>query len=593
MYSQTFSKFTKYYGKKHKNKLSLFNLLAIFAGGFEVLGLMLLYILILGLINSQLILNSPYYIALHKYLFSNYYFNLIFLILLIGSSFCLKELTMILYTFLQNKFMTDWKSYINNSLMTYYLFTPYNVSTKQSEQDKIYNLTTQSSHVLDNFIRQKICITSNFIISIMILIPISAKYPFETFIFISVLVTLIKVQITSTKSKLFQLEKFIEKDKIDNSKQIVENIKNLKEINLFKAEKHFYIIFVLLQKIFNEKTAKYTLEKFAQTYKITLINIVAILLFCVVLVAKIQNEQQILIGLGLFFATILRLIPISKQYFENSDSITKTEDLAQKMVKEYETYDFSDLRKPKNPRTDIQFQDKINFNKMNFGYEKNNLVLKNISFEIRKGEMIGIIGATNSGKTTLINILQGLFPITSGSMMIDFLDITSRNYYCVGDLVGYVPNDVNLIKGTVEENVAFGKDLTEINELEVIKALEDAKIYNDFAKTKQGLRSELIDMSRNQRQKLAFARAFYKKPEILILEDFTKGINTKTETDIFEILEREKRKKTIIAVTTNIRTLKMCDRIIYLNHGEIVANGSFEHLKTYSEEFKTLLKMSK
>ena len=219
-------------------------------------------------------------------------------------------------------------------------------------------------------------------------------------------------------------------------------------------------------------------------------------------------------------------------------------------------------------------------------------MLEGLNLEIKQGEFIGIIGLSGSGKTTLADILMGLLPQKGGKIFVDDKEITSENIYGFRSLVGYVPQDVNILEDSFANNVAWGKYPNEINRDLVKDSLKEARLL-DIVQQKGGIDAQIDGLSQGQKQRLMIARALYKQPELIIFDEATSSLDVEVENEITEMLTNLKGSKTIIAIAHRLVTLKQCDRLIYLKDGKILDTGRFDELSERYPEFKKLINLSK
>lgn len=229
----------------------------------------------------------------------------------------------------------------------------------------------------------------------------------------------------------------------------------------------------------------------------------------------------------------------------------------------------------------FSFKKSINFKDVNFNYlntEKN--ALNNINFEIRKGECIGVVGETGSGKSTLIDLLLGLLRPTSGEILVD--DTYPVNSYQWHEKIGYVPQSVYLIDDTIEANIAFGEEPEDIDQTRLNKAIDDAQLGKfvkqlpQRAKTFVGERG--VRLSGGERQRIAIARVLYRNPEVLIFDEATSALDNETEARLMKTIQKVSKDRTVIMIAHRLTTLKDCDRIVRMNNGVVEKITSYADL---------------
>ena len=226
------------------------------------------------------------------------------------------------------------------------------------------------------------------------------------------------------------------------------------------------------------------------------------------------------------------------------------------------------------------FRDTIRFNNVWFAYDQENWILKDISFEIRHGEKIAIVGATGSGKTTLINILSKLYPFQKGSITIDGIPLQEIEEHSLRKLVGVVMQDVFLFSGTIKENLAFGNPDVSDDTIREAATIVGADRFIDQLPDKYEYKvlENGTGLSSGQKQLTAFVRALLYNPEILVLDEATSSVDTETETLIDSATANLMKNRTSIIIAHRLSTVQKADRIIVLHKGVIRETGNHQEL---------------
>ncbi len=228
------------------------------------------------------------------------------------------------------------------------------------------------------------------------------------------------------------------------------------------------------------------------------------------------------------------------------------------------------------------FHGAVSFRNVQFHYpgHENNLILKNITLDIAAGSKVAIVGATGSGKTTLVNLIPRLYEPVEGSVVIDNRSITSLSLKTLRELIGFVPQVNFLFSDTIENNINWGSRDNDADE--VIEASRIAMLYDDVEEFPDGFQTMLgekgINLSGGQKQRACIARAIAWKPRILVLDDALSAVDTDTEARLFDALLQKLPDTTIILISHRISTVKNCDRIIVLKDGTIAESGTHEEL---------------
>ena len=239
--------------------------------------------------------------------------------------------------------------------------------------------------------------------------------------------------------------------------------------------------------------------------------------------------------------------------------------------------------------SNFEFNSSIEFKEFNFSFEDNNHVLEDINFTINKGETIGVVGKTGSGKTTFIKQLLRLYPIEENTLLLDGKGIERYYDYSVRAKIGYAPQEYQLFSKSIKENVLFYRyDLED----KLDDVLEQADIKKDISRFKDGIDTLVgengLSLSGGQKQRLGIARALLSDPDILILDDSLSAVDSNTEKTIIENIKKTREGKTNIIVAHRISAVRHADKIVVLDNGKILNFGTHDELLEKCPWYKQL-----
>lgn len=512
-------------------------------------------------------------VYLKKIEFLNYEYFVIVIIFII---FVFKNLFLMFYQIWQSLFVLKIEKYLASELFKKYL-----------NQDMIFHLNTHSGTLIRNMTVEIKNVTKSISALFVLIIEISMTIALFSLLLyflpkeaitISIAIGLFLIFIiffTSSKIKYLS-KKRAEIDKKYN-KNLIESFNTVNEIKLMDKILFFSIIHDNLKNKYY-----YNLKKFVFLNSIPrpLMETIIISIICAFVFVSLNNKSQlinILSTLGLFGVAGLRLLPAFSRIIVSYQSLKfkyiSFKILFNELNSEIETLDFQTNNQliEYNENT---FREKINFVNISFSYG-DKTIIENFNFEIKKNKFLFIHGKSGSGKSTLLNLLMGLLKPTKGQILLDGKIDIHHQINKWRKIISYVPQQIYLLDESVEKNIAFGQNTNDIDQT-ILKNVIDVSKLGSFMREndKQNYRlgEKGLKISGGQAQRLGVARALYRKPEILLLDESTNGLDYETEKSFLQDLVQLKKNLTIIFVSHREHVKEYADEVLEIEKLNFLRN---------------------
>ena len=305
-----------------------------------------------------------------------------------------------------------------------------------------------------------------------------------------------------------------------------------------------------------------------------------------VLVDKTLNGSAFIVYLTLAFNILTPAKAISKASYAVKNGLAAAERVFEVLEVENE------ITSKENAIIKATFEDKISLKNINFKYEEE-AVLKDFSLEVKKGQTVALVGQSGSGKSTIANLLTRFYDVNEGTILIDSVNIKDMNLQSLRGLMGLVTQDSILFNDTIKANISLGK--LDATDDEIIEALKIANAYEFVKDLPLGIYTTIGDsgnkLSGGQKQRLSIARAVLKNPPIMILDEATSALDTESEKFVQVALENMMQNRTSIVIAHRLSTIQKADKIVVMQKGKIVEQGTHEELIAMNGTYNKLVTM--
>jgi len=384
-------------------------------------------------------------------------------------------------------------------------------------------------------------------------------------------------------------------------KSATEALGGIKDIKILGRENQFLKKFVVHAKRHSLNTVAAGTISLLPKYALEALSLGGILLITMYyIVAKNNSASQMVPLLAVYAFAGYRILPALQQIFAGIASVrlnlAALELLHRDLSDEKSTDDPEYVLQNREVLQPVPFRSVLELKNVSFCYRAaQEPVVNEVNITIDRNTSIGLVGATGSGKTTLVDIILGLLPPTSGHMLVDGTEISGETLASWQRNFGYVPQQIYLCDDTITRNIAFGVPDEKIDMQAVIRAARIANLHGFVEKkltngyeTIVGERG--VRLSGGQRQRIGIARALYEDPAFLIMDEATNALDGITEEAVMEALGTLSGKKTIIMIAHRLTTVKYCDIIYIMEHGRITNKGTFDELRKSSAWFQSAIR---
>lgn len=558
-------KLNRVLNKSQKLKTIVLTIFLFFGMILEVLSLGILIPIITLLLSSE---DNLTHIPLMENLYEFIPFikenTVLFFSALILIVFSFKSIYLIYLNYRKNRFSSNIVKYVSDKLYKNILSRDYNFHVKRNSAETIRNLQSDITFFtiyLESYISLiiEIGLAVSVLVFLIIVEPLGSIITFLFLIITSgIYFRIIRRRVADYGEKRQEVD-------FKKNKTIIESLNGIKDIKILNLGGTFIRKFSKITKEVAEINTNYfTLSQFPR-YMLELISVYGIFILMFVLIYQNQDSDYIITTLGIFVAGIFRLIPNVNKIIVSLQNLKYSLPSLNSIILELNS---NVILNNNNSKRKNKLIASIRLNNISFNYDDKENILKNLNLEIKKGEVIGISGESGSGKSTLADILMGIQKPTSGQILVDGKNINQNPIN-----IGYVPQKVFFIDGNIKQNIGFGISDSLIKISKINKCIEISQLTKFINSLDKGVYTEIgengLMISGGQQQRIGIARAFYRDPEVLVLDESTSALDDKTQDEFLNFLKTLKGKITMILISHQLKKVNFCDKKYKVEKGNL------------------------
>ena len=559
---------------------------------FMFLGMSILDVIGLGLIAPYVamildpnLVNSDLYAVLTKFfaepLDSKFIIYIASAILFL--IFFIKSIVVIFINYYITKFSQDQEVRLRSTLMRIYQNLPYLIYLKRSGGEYVYNIYNLVGQFSNGVVLSGLRAVSDIIVAIMVFGFLAWSNIFAFILLVFMLSLSLYIYDNAFKNKLSRSGKITNTASSKLSQNVHEGIDGFKEIRILGVENFFRKKVVSAAKKIRDNQIIYHLILTLPRYILELVLVGFIVLFVVGSYFFDVNTVNLTSTLVLYGVASVRLMPIFNSFSSTINQLRFNRDTVSKLyydlsyLKKYDYNSSKPLVKLINSLEQEGFQS-IKLNNVTFSYpETDKKILDNVSIEIKKNKIIGIVGQSGTGKSTLMNIILGLLPLSNGDVKYNDKNIQECLSYFQSK-IAYMPQDIYIIDDSIKNNIALGVPENEIDRDRLNDSINSAQLTDFVNNSPFGIETKLgtkgVKISGGQKQRIALGRVFYHQRDIIFMDESTSSLDNETEKEISDEIEKYKGEKTFVIISHRLPILKHCDLIYQLDHnGNIMIKG--------------------
>ncbi|MFA7385349.1 MAG: ABC transporter ATP-binding protein [Candidatus Paceibacterota bacterium] len=573
-------------------KLFILFALMILGAFLELLGIGVIMIFVSAVADISILFDIKWLLPfLNFFNINNSRDVLVYGSVILAFTFVFKNAYLVSLRYIKARFVYNRYRNISNRLFSFYMNAPYYFHLQRNSADSIRNISIEAENLSTRVIMPIFQIIIDGAVTLAIVLMLFIIEPFITVIVLFLLLLISFLFLKAVRKYIIWHGKRAFEKRREIIQIVSEGMGGIKDI-LISGRKGWFIE-KFRSNINDLSKASAFQQTITQSTRPVMESIAVLgMIFIAFLLLYFGRPIPSLIStLVLFAFSAYRLLPAINNLINEYMRVRHFSFIIDPIYNDLISSKEQESRQNKKEERMV-FKEEIRIENVSYTYPKSTQeALKNVSFAVKKGEAVGIIGPTGCGKTTIADIILGLLEPTKGKIEVDKKNIR-ENIDGWQKNIGYVPQFIYLSDDTIYNNIAFGIDKEKIDKSRLLKAAKVACLDDFVKKLPKGLDTFIgergIRLSGGQRQRIGIARAIYYNPEILVMDEATSSLDNITEKYVIEAIERLKEGRTVIIIAHRLTTVKNCDILYMFKEGRIVGSGTYKDLLERNSDFKLM-----